>query len=303
MKYWICFLLLLPVFCFGQDEKDSWKDAKLIFSDMDNFWKAYEEDYPNFSRKTLKQIYLSAASPDLQQVYIPFIVGKSGKKLTRLVNAYPAYFEDLKKLNFRSEEIEGEIRKGYRGLKGIYPAAQFADVYFAVGTFSSAGAFMNGKLAISIEMFPEESQLIDNTHTVNFAALPGVVIHEMVHYQQKRVDDKSLLAASIREGSADFITEMVMGENMNQHIHDFANPQEAELWQEFRSAMSGNNYHNWLYNQDKGRMKDLGYWMGYKIVEAYYQKHKEEAGVISQILNIEDYTDFLQASGYHPASQ
>ncbi|MEL6250832.1 MAG: DUF2268 domain-containing putative Zn-dependent protease [Bacteroidota bacterium] len=302
MKYWIFTLLLFPAFGFAQEEKDSWKDAKLVFSDVDNFWKAYEQDFPKLSRKTLKQVYLIPASADLQQVYIPFIVGKSGKKLTRLVNAYPDYFEELKKLDFRSEEIEGKIRKGYQGLKKIYPAARFADVYFAVGTFSSAGAFMNGKLAISIEMFPIKSQLIDNTHTVNFAGLPSVVIHEMVHYQQKRVNDKSLLAASIREGSADFITDMVMGENMNQHVHDHANPQEAELWQEFRTVMKGNNYHNWLYTQNKGRMKDLGYWMGYKIVEAFYQKHKDETDVISQILNIEDYAAFLTSSGYNPDS-
>ncbi|MDW3649827.1 MAG: DUF2268 domain-containing putative Zn-dependent protease [Bacteroidia bacterium] len=302
MKYWIVILLLLPAFVFAQGEKDSWKDAKLIFSDMDNFWKAYEQDYPGLSRKTLKQIYLSPASADLQQVYIPFIVGKRGKVLTRLVNTYPDYFEGLKKLDFRSEEIVGEIRKGYRGLKEIYPAAQFADVYFAVGTFSSAGAFMNGKLAISVEMFPAKSQVIDNTNTVNFAALPAVVIHEMVHYQQKRIDDKTLLAASIREGSADFITEMVMDKNMNQHIHDFANPKEAELWQEFRSDMNANNYHNWLYTQEKGRMKDLGYWMGYKIVEAYYKKYKGEPDVISRILNIDDYASFLKSSGYNPGS-
>lgn len=51
--------------------------------------------------------------------------------------------------------------------------------------------------------------------------------------------------------------------------------------------------------KDKSRPKDLGYWMGYKITKAYYDKMENKERAIDDILNITDFGEFLQKSGYN----
>lgn len=57
---------------------------------------------------------------------------------------------------------------------------------------------------------------------------------------------------------------------------------------------------NWLYQGDKAKDKpaDLGYYVGYKIVESYYTRAKDKKQAIKDILDIKDFNAFLKASGY-----
>lgn len=48
----------------------------------------------------------------------------------------------------------------------------------------------------------------------------------------------------------------------------------------------------------KEGVQDLGYWMGYKITEAYFDKAKDKKEAVSEILNITDFSAFLRESGY-----
>jgi hypothetical protein len=79
--------------------------------------------------------------------------------------------------------------------------------------------------------------------------VPGIVAHELVHFQQDR-SGRTLLDQSLREGSADFIGEMISGMNINAHVHAWvrAGPQrERDLWAEFERAMDGGRHqHGWL---------------------------------------------------------
>ena len=62
--------------------------------------------------------------------------------------------------------------------------------------------------------------------------------------------------------------------------------------------MSGKDFQGWLYSSQAGRPNDLGYWMGYKIVKAYYDKAADKKKAIDEILHIRDFNQFLAASGY-----
>jgi uncharacterized protein YjaZ len=56
----------------------------------------------------------------------------------------------------------------------------------------------------------------------------------------------------------------------------------------------------WLYqgDQSKDRPADLGYYMGYKIAEAYYKRAADKKQAVKDILQIKDFHQFLAASGY-----
>ena len=46
-----------------------------------------------------------------------------------------------------------------------------------------------------------------------------------------------------------------------------------------------------------GRPAVLGYWMGYRIAKGYYARATDRTAAIGDMLRIEDFEAFLQASG------
>lgn len=130
--------------------------------------------------------------------------------------------------------------------------------------------------------------------------LPPVVAHESCHFNQQLPEAKTLLAKAIQEGSCDFIGELIAGEVMNPARHEYGDRHGAELWREFQAEMHGPSIRNWMYNGLTAGDKptDLGYYMGYKITESYYNNAEDKRQAIRDILEIKDFSAFLRQSRY-----
>lgn len=143
------------------------------------------------------------------------------------------------------------------------------------------------------------------------AGLVPLVIHELVHFQQARVQGinayraiygpkKSLLALAIREGAADFLASLAAGGNTNEAALSYLVKHEKELWEQFQTEMNRADSGEWMWNPTTNpeRPRDLGYAQGYRIVEAYYESAGRTPEAIRAILAVTDYPAFLAASGY-----
>jgi hypothetical protein len=101
------------------------------------------------------------------------------------------------------------------------------------------------------------------------------------------------------EGSANLIAELVTG---TPYRNRYAESHEAELWAEFTREMHGKDYSRWLWNggdpRRGDRPADLGYWIGYRITNAYYERAADKARAVHDILTIRDFDRFLSESGY-----
>ena len=132
--------------------------------------------------------------------------------------------------------------------------------------------------------------------------IPSLVVHESVHYQQKYLGLGGLLCACLKEGSADFLSVLTAGELVARMdaTHKWANARERELWLEFQKEIDGKDTSRWLYGSSggNGRPVDLGYWMGYKISEAYFKKASDKKQAVRDMLLIKNCKEFLNASGY-----
>ena len=69
--------------------------------------------------------------------------------------------------------------------------------------------------------------------------------------------------------------------------------------------MHGTDLTQWLYNQGSStatadRPGDLGYFIGYRIAEAYYSKQADKIAALRDIIEIRNADDFLTRSGYSP---
>jgi uncharacterized protein YjaZ len=83
-------------------------------------------------------------------------------------------------------------------------------------------------------------------------------------------------------------------------LHTYGNPREQELWLEFQKDMNGKDTSKWLYQGDKAkdRPADLGYYIGYKISEAYYMHARDKRQAIKDIIEIKNFNQFLGAGRY-----
>jgi hypothetical protein len=132
----------------------------------------------------------------------------------------------------------------------------------------------------------------------------AVAVHETVHTQQKGVPN-TLLGQCIKEGSCDFITELILETNLTNPYMLYGKQNEQKVKEQFKADMYTPRINKWLYNGTTEAVGDLGYFMGAVICRSYYNNAKNKAEAIKQIIEL-NYSDaaavdsFLTASGYFP---
>lgn len=286
--------------------------AEIVTSDMALFWRAYDMAKPENNLIIYRDEYFKKGSGGLQE-FLRKKIGNSCNLVTAIETA-PKYYAALRTQSAKVENYKPQMLASFKKLKEIYPDAVFPNVYFVVGRVNSGGTATLGGLLIGVEMYgkTDDASLAELNNwqkavVSKVERIPFIVAHELVHYQQKNAlltslfgGEVSLLGKSLNEGSADFIGELIAGGNINPHLHEYGNPREKQLWLEFKKEMNSSDASNWLYQGDKAKDKpaDLGYYIGYKIVESYYNKSKDKKQAIKDILEIKDFNVFLTASGY-----
>jgi hypothetical protein len=290
--------------------------AQLLTADIQRFWNAYDDGGRDGSVAAFQAHYIDSASTGLRD----FISLRSvtAIRLADMVRAYPRYFAAIRAnmLRLGSPEVRTALLGGFQRMKSMYPNAVFPPVTFLVGRFSTGGTTSANGMLIGGEFVSRDANTpVDelppfqrnNSHGID--SVTFIVAHEHVHIQQARAGGifnhgtKTLLDQSLMEGSADFIGTLVSGGNINARVYVYGVAHEAALWTEFKAAMNGTNVTSWLYNQGDAtgeRPGDLGYFFGYRIAEAYYNKATDKTVAIRDIIEMSNGSQFLQRSGYAP---
>lgn len=279
--------------------------AQLVTRDIDHFWRAYDKAGPNDACSVFQEEYIDKGSIGLRD-FVQLRI-ESACSLANWVARHPFYYASIRPITQRVSSFTPQMRQSFRKLKELYPAAVFPNVYFVVGRMNSGGTTSYNGLLIGVEMYGRTPDMpiseLTNWHKailLSMDKLPGVVAHELVHFQQNEPKSGPLLAQSIYEGSADFVGELISGQYTSTVAYEYGEKHERELWAKFRQMMHGLDASDWLYNGDnaKDRPADLGYYIGFKIAQAYYAKAADKTAAIRDILQTTDYDHLLTASGY-----
>ena len=285
MRILLILLFFIPLVSFGQENySDEPSDAKFVTEDVERFWKTFDN--------------MASLGQDAFTDYIENgTEGIKGFTKYRIENADALYKtvnerkDDYLKSRYVLDDLETkkqEIIKIYEALEELYPDAVFPPIYFVLGRFNSGGTVSDAGIILGTEMME------------NLEGLPGLVAHELIHYQQNFMSKTTLLFQSLKEGSADFIGELISGTHINKVAFDYGEAHSETLAREFVKKMKKKKLKDWLY-QTSGkddRPNDLGYWMGYKITKSYYDKQADKSKAIFEILNIKDPWQFAKKSGY-----
>ncbi|MEO8588999.1 MAG: DUF2268 domain-containing putative Zn-dependent protease [Flavobacteriales bacterium] len=278
--------------------------AQLIGSDVDLFWRAFDELLADTSKNPLQSEYLDKGTDGLRDFIADERI-KSAEALKELVLMEADYYRRIRPSSERYLQYEEPIRDSYRKLKDLYPDAVFPPVYFVIGRTTSGGTASKHGLIIGMEIM---SSTPDTTAygrpTLPLDDIPYIVAHEIIHFLQvDDTTDQSLLAHCMREGTADLIAELTAGERVKalngDDVYPYGERHMTELLQEFSTRASSDDLSGWLYSSAPGgRPQNLGYWMGYRIAKHYYDQAADKHKAIHELLHIPNYREFVDRSGF-----
>jgi len=281
----IIFFITFSNVLFAQSNfSDNPLDAVFETKDSKNFWEAF--DKMDKAKQNPFIEYMQKGSPGVKGFTENRII--NADSLFAVVKKRKADYELSRNVLDDISSKEKRVRAIYSALKYWYPKAKFPPIYFVYGRFNSGGTSSPDGIIIGTEKLK------------NLDGVSGLIAHELIHYQQKIEGKDMLLKWCLLEGGADFIGELISGEQISKFEYKYGDQNLDKLCQEFVARLKNPDYKDWLYETSKkdDRPNDLGYWMGYKITESYFNKQKDKQKAVEEILNIKDPMQFLKQSGF-----
>lgn len=316
MKLQTIAILALCLVCFVacHDDEDFTSPApNFITSDIDLFWKAFDNS-ANPASINFEKLYINQGTDGLRD-YAKQKDLAAALKSTLGYKSYLNYYDAIRTNTLDVSATIDNSKRAFLALEEIYPDTKFFNVYFLVGAMTAGGRVSDNGLLIAVEMFCKNddtplSNLSEWHQNVlrNKEYLSSIVVHEFVHMQQNfqpaNSDFRTALEQSIVEGMADFIAFHLLENQpfMNEHLHAYGDPIEAQIWAEFENQKNMNYQDTeWLYTGNttsKGHPADMGYYVGFKILEAYSSTFDTVEEAIATMLAESNYAEILEQCGY-----
>jgi hypothetical protein len=183
----------------------------------------------------------------------------------------------------------------------LYPEARFPPITIAVGRGKPVGV---GGRDTGVQIGLEALCATDWINPDIEDRFVGVIAHEYVHVQQavafSEIGNATVLAASLEEGVAEFVTELTTGSIAYAYLSGLTAGREREIETAFAADADKTDLSGWLYNSTPEQPADLGYWVGYRIVKSYYRRATDKRQAIRDILGMSNPKEFLVKSGWRP---
>lgn len=272
--------------------------VSLVTTDINHFWQAYDKIMATSDTTAqydyLRKLFLDRATPGQKAMiqtrsYTP-------KDYMEAIYQRKTYFNSIRNNTFKANDYAKAITEKVEVFKKLYPTLKPAQIYFTVGAFRSGGTTLNDMVLIGSEIAMADEHL-NNLVFTN--------IHEYVHTQQKSTVCDYLLGQSVMEGVAEFMTEKVMGVNSTLPAIAYGKQHVEKVRQAFAGQMFNIDYGFWLYNDAENEfgLRDLGYYVGYAIAEAYYSKAKDKTSAIKEMIEVDANDEkalaaYVDQSGY-----
>jgi hypothetical protein len=281
--------------------------AEIVTTDVDHFWQAFDDaaKVPMEQRTAIyAKEYFDVGSQGLKD----FVPGrlKSPEVLSAYVESHRDFYEKGRPLIQQVVDQKAAIASAFRRLKTLYPDIQFPKhVYFVVGRRSSGGTSTDDGIIMGAEMYTTAPGTPYSYANLTPSMVPFYAVHETIHFNQASQpgDDVPLLQDVVVEGTADFIASLVLPEPTGRQYSDrwqYGCASEVALAASLQKEQDVKKAQPWMFTftPDTGWPPDMGYWMGYRIDQAFYQHAHDKIAALRSMLQATDFKAFLKASGY-----
>ena len=281
---------------------------------MTLFWDYFEQAAKDTANaKHIFKEFIFKGPRELRDFYVVRYINLNNM-YGQMINASPDYFHYLKN-QFNQDSINALKSKtaGWmRNFKNIYPKAVFPKVYVVPGILNSGGTATEMGMFVGGDMYGRSDSMPTAGLTnwqkeaiMKVSDLPGLTIHELMHFQQNYQDtenNETVLAQVISEGVCDFLVELCSGKELQNsnltYLSDIEN--EQRIMNDLKNDLFSDDNSKWLYNGGgiNDRPHDLGYTVGYLISKSYYQLAVNKQKAVFELLNTNDFLSILKASDY-----
>ncbi|NVO18628.1 MAG: hypothetical protein HXX13_02960 [Bacteroidetes bacterium] len=314
----ILLFFFLPLISFPQIKQANSPGMQIITGDIDNFWIAYDHlkvcKTADDSINCIKTLYFDNGTEGLKEFLKKYQYSPQDYLLK--ISQYPGFFRSIRQNTLLTKTIGNEADQFLEKVWKYYPDYKPKKICFLISPIECGGTTTENYLFAGAEILTssKEADLSEFGNSVFGKVLAFdtnvrerlifVIAHETVHDLQINAEfnNYNLLNKSLNEGSADFIAMLFTGVLANQYLMEYGNLHEKELWVRYKQDIENNeNTDNWMYNYDRvenGVPADLGYYMGYKITESYYNQCTDKNSAIHAIIESKNPKGFLKNSGY-----
>jgi len=297
------FMVIVCTFTLAQIEPpDLTSDpdkAPFVYDDVQNFVSAFNQlDEGVDSLSILQSEYLDKATPGLEMFIQKY--GLTAEMLLVAIQKHPDKYGELHRMPDLLHSYSDEGRKVYRELKEYIPNIQYPPTYFLIGGYRGIGSSSAEGSLITVESW-----------SIPIQGRTTMLVHELVHFQQVMAigyekyvalygPEKNLLGLCIREGVAEFFTDLILGDITQSKALEYTLTHEKRLWEQFREDMHGAETGDWIWTRprDPEQPGFVGYALGYRLARSYYENANDKGQALEALLSVTDYPGFLQRSGY-----
>lgn len=301
----VCSILLSAASCNSIRRVE---DVPIITSDIDAFWAAYPAALRDTAQayRIFERQYFARASVGLRK-YRQQKYRNNPRRFAHNITRRPRFYASMRQDALAIAAEKPRIQAALRRLQMLYPPVRFQPIYFLVGGYAGSTAQSAGLLIGADQLVygpgVDVSELtpVQRSRLGSVGNVPYIVVHELIHNVQQP-HDGTLLSGALREGMADFVAQLVTGSlGANARLHIYGDAHERALWAEFEPAMLGTDATNWLANSQQetpDKPCDLGYYVGYRICQAYYANSTDKKQALADMLTAKDFPSLLRASRY-----
>lgn len=243
----------------------------------------------------------------------------SAQEYVSLIHVYPKFWNSLHKRMAANPLQVSMIESLFQAYQQIFPTFKRPSIYIGIGCLRSGGTTSKHHVLICADIAASDSlvdlsELPDELKSIlGRNDLLSYLAHETAHTLQHgfpwqelpmllRHKRLTVLNMCLVEGSADFFSHLVIQRHINTDKHIYGETHEQEIWKMFNWSVENHrfDYSPWLYNfrQVKGMPSDLGYYIGYKIAESFYQQQANKLHALRMLQRRGKYRKIVGKSKY-----
>ncbi|WP_331650382.1 DUF2268 domain-containing putative Zn-dependent protease [Dokdonella sp.] len=273
--------------------------AVIHTDDVDRFYRLYDATHGHPSAEQLQRDYLDVGTEGLHELARQRRV--TGARIAETLAQRPALYADAKRCLAVLPRVRGRLATAIATLARLHPQSQLPPVTIAVGRGKPVGI---GSPLTGVQIGLEALCATEWLNPDVEQRFVTVIAHEYAHTQQAAAlvdkEHPTVLEGSLVEGAAEFVAELIAGHASYAYFPALTRGRERAIETAFAADLDKTDLSDWLYNSTPDKPADLGYWVGYRIVKAYYLHASDKRVALSDIFAMTDAHAFLEKSGWQP---
>jgi hypothetical protein len=277
----------------------------ILTEDVTRFYQVYEAAGGHPTAAQLDRDYLARGTKALHE--FAGLRNVTGARIADAISAHPETYTRARRCLAVLPAVKRRVTADLAKLATLYPEAKFPPVAIVVGRGRPVGLTSPSGVTIGLEAMCSADFMnrnIEDRFVHNIA-------HEYGHIKQSAAlqalnpgdPGATVLTMSLMEGVGEFTAELISGDVGNHEHRAWTKGMEAEIETAFVRDEDKTDLSAWMYNGpgDAAHPSDLGYWVGYRIVKAFYAHASDKHAALKEIFEMPDPKAFLARSGWTPA--